>query len=152
MACSPDTPGVNPQEGHLELVGQAIDRMQQETRSLSGTLGNRFSTRYRVFTLLSDYLANHQQDDLFFSQEQREELKLAVDDIFQYPFLASTKYSLGRMMSQRRSPDEIVDYVLEMRKTGTLCNIPPEELRDNRDPQIICSLGIKYDASKSETK
>lgn len=146
MACSLNTPGVKPLDNHLELVGQAVDQMQQENRSMSGTLGNRFSTRYRVFTLLSDYLTNHQQDDLFFSQEQRDALKLAIDDIFQYPFLASTKYTLGRMMSQRRAADEIVDYVLEMRKTGTLCNIPTEELRDNRDPQIICSLGIKYDA------
>lgn len=145
MACSINTPGVEPLANHLELVGEAIDRIQQENRSLSGTLGNRFSTRYRIFTLLSDYLANHQQDDLFFSQEQRDDLKLAIDDIFQYPFLASTKHTLGRMMNQRRSADEIVDYVIEMRKTGTLCNIPPEELRDNRDPQIICSMGLKLE-------
>ncbi|MDE6331627.1 MAG: hypothetical protein K2L80_03405, partial [Muribaculaceae bacterium] len=75
--------------------------------------------------------------------EQRDALKLAIDDIFRYPFLSSTKLALGRMLSARKTQEEIVEYVLELRRVGDLCNIPREELDENRDPSIICSLGLK---------
>lgn len=146
LQCKAETPAASPLPNHHQLVSQAIDVMQQETRSVTGVLGNRFSTRYRVSMLLDSYYRNHQEDDLFFAGDQRDELKLAIDDIFQYPLLQSAKFTLGRMMNQRRNDDEIVEYVLEMRRNGTLCNIPTEDMRDNRDPQIVCSMGLKYEA------
>ncbi len=143
MACDESTPAAEGYPNHLELVGQAIDQMEQETRTINGTLGNRFSTRYRISMMLNDYLDNNKEENLFFAEEQQEQLKLAIDEIFQHPLLASARITLGRMMSQRRSSEEIVDYVIEMRKAGTLCNIPPEEMRDNREPQIVCSMGMR---------
>lgn len=144
MACDPSTPCQTPLPDHHELVAKAVEGIAQENRSAGGILGNRFSTRSRIHNLLVDYLENSSENTLFFSDEQRDQLKLAIDEIYRYPFLSGTKFYLGRMLNARKSSDEIVDYVLEMRKTGNLCNIPKEDMEINRDPSIICSMGLKH--------
>lgn len=144
MACDESTPCETPLSNHHDLVAKAVEGMAQENRSMGGILGNRFSTRSRIHNLLVDYLNNNQENSLFFSDEQRDELKLAIDEIYRYPFLSGTKFYLGRMLSSRRPSEEIVDYVLEMRKIGNLCNVPKEDTEVNRDPSIICSLGLKH--------
>ena len=69
-------------------------------------------------------------------------MKLAIDDIYNYPLLESTKNALGRMLRNKTTDYDIVDFVLEMRENGNLCRI--DEDRDkHKDPTIICSMGIK---------
>lgn len=143
LACSIDIPAETQLNNHHELVAEALLTIQQENRSMSGILGNRFSTRSRIHNLLVDFLNNNQEDSLFFNNEQREALKLAIDEIYSYPLLSSAKYTLGRMLNAKKSVNEIVDYILEMRNTGNFCNIPQENLDANRDPVIICSMGLK---------
>lgn len=139
LACDADTPALPPHANHHELVAKAVEAIGNETTTVGGILGNRFSTRYRIITLLESYYKN--PPTLFFSQENKEILKLAIDDIYNYPLLEGAKFTLGRMLRTNTS-DEIVEYVLEMRKNGTLCRI--EEDRDShKDPVIICSMGLK---------
>ena len=142
LACGADTPAVKPQPDHHELVSKAVGSIGNETTTVGGILGNRFSTRYRIITLLESYYNN--PPTLFFSQENKDMLKLAIDDIYNYPLLEGAKFTLGRMLRTNTS-DEIVDYVLEMRKNMTLCRI--DEERDNhKDPVIICSMGLKQES------
>lgn len=144
LACSSETPAETSLDNHHELVAEALQNIQQENRSIGGILGNRFSTRSRIHNLLVDYLNNNQDDSLFFNNEQRESLKLAIDEIYSYPLLSSAKYTLGRMLNSKKTAEEIAEYILEMRNTGNFCNIPKEDLEENRDPIIICSMGLKY--------
>lgn len=139
LACEADTPAVEPLPNHHELVSKAVESIGNETTTVGGILGNRFSTRYRIITLLESYYNN--PPTLFFSQENKDKLKLAIDDIYNYPLLEGAKFTLGRMLRTNTS-DEIVEYVLEMRKNMTLCRI--DEERDNhKDPVIICSMGLR---------
>lgn len=147
LACAADTPAETPLANHHELVADALQNIQQENRSMGGILGNRFSTRSRIHNLLVDFLNNNQTDTLFFAETQRDSLKLAIDEIYRFPLLSATKYTLGQMLNSKKSADEIVEYVLEMRRTGNFCNIPKEDLEENRDPSIICSMGLKFNRS-----
>lgn len=70
-------------------------------------------------------------------------IKLAIDDIYNYPLLDSAKLTIGQMLRRNQNNDEIVQYVLDLCKNGTLCRLPVEE-NTNRDPVIVCSLGMKY--------
>lgn len=140
MACEADTPCVAPHDNHHELVAQAIDNINNETTSIGGILGNRFSTRYRITTLLEKYYQN--PPNLFFSQESKEQLKLAIDDIYNYPLLESAKFTLGRMLKNSTS-DDIVECVLEMRRNLSFCRIE-EDKGINKEPAIICSMGLKH--------
>lgn len=144
LACSKDAPAEIPLDNHHELVADALQTIQQDNRTPGGILGNRFSTRSRIHNLLVDFLNNNQDNSLFFTEEQRVELKFAIDEIYRYPLLSSAKFTLGRMLNAKKRPDEIVEYILEMRRTGNFCNIPNEDFEENRDPSIICSMGLKF--------
>ena len=143
LACNATTPAVEPIDNHHGLVADAIARVQQETTSntIGGMLGSRFSTRHRIVDLLDHYY--ERQTDLFFSEEQKQELKLVIDDLYNYPLLDTSKVALGQMLRRNQSEDEIVEYVIELRKEGNLCRLPAEE-NDHREPSIICSLGMRY--------
>ena len=82
--------------------------------------------------------------DLFFSDENKEELKYAINDIYNYPLQETAKFNLGRMMRQNNvSNDDLVEYVLDMRKNSQLCIID-EDTNSNKEPKIICSMGLRW--------
>lgn len=58
LACDADTPALPPYANHHELVAKAVASINNETTSVGGVLGNRFSTRYRIITLLESYYKN----------------------------------------------------------------------------------------------
>ena len=114
--------------------------MKQETTSVSGILGNRFSTRFRIIDLLEHYY--QQPPTLFFDTDKKQQLKYAIDDIYNFQLLEGTKFILGRML-RNSTNDDIVESILEMHKNGTLCRID-EDRNKQKDPTIICSMGLKY--------
>lgn len=138
MECSADTPAQQPLDNHFELVKKTVENQQTENTTVSGILGNRFSTRYRIIDLLNHYY--QQPPTLFFSEERRELLKYAIDEIYNNQFLEGTKFLLGRML-RNSTNDEVVETVLEMYQNGTLCRID-ENKNKNKDPNIICSMGL----------
>ncbi len=141
MACDADTQPVMPLDNHHALVGKAVTQIAEQSASVNigGILGNRFSTRYRIIQLLEH--AYEQPIDLFYTDEVKTSLKLAIDDIYNNPLLESTKTILGQML-RHSSQADIVDYVLELRRNGTLCRMR-EDYGQNHDPQIICSMGLR---------
>ena len=140
MACAANEPCLDPLDNHFDLVGKAVDNTKSETTSVSGILGNRFSTRYRIIELLEHYY--QQPTTLFFGDDKKQLLKLAIDDIYNFQLLDSTKFILGRML-RTNTNDDIVESVLEMHQNGTLCRID-EDKNKQKDPTIICSMGLKY--------
>lgn len=142
MACDVNTLAVSQSENHYDLVGTAIKNIEDTAVSQTGgVLGNRFSTRYKIFSLLDNYY-NTKEPDLFFTDDKKQQLKLAIDAIYNNQLLEQTKFMLGRMMRSRTSNDEIVEYVLELQRTGSLCQIEEDAFSSN-EPSIICSLGLR---------
>ena len=139
LACSANEPAQEPLDNHFDLVQSAVENIKTENTNVSGILGNRFSTRYRIIDLLEHYYA--QPPTLFFSQEKREMLKLAIDDIYNFQFVESTKVILGRLLRVGNN-DDIVETVLEMHKSGTLCRIDRDR-DEHKEPTIICSMGLR---------
>lgn len=143
MECSINEPAAEPLENHHDLVSQAVQNIQiNGNTNVSGMLGSRFSTRYRIVTLLENYY--QRPADLFFSNTEKQLLKETIDDIYNYPFLDTVKTMLGRMLRMKNlSHDEIVTYVLELYKNNELVH---KEDEDNKpeEHKIICSMGLKY--------
>ena len=140
LECPIDEPVQPTLENHHELVARAIDDIADEaTVSIGGILGNRFSTRYRIIQLLEKYY--EQPPTLFFDTDKRQQLKLAIDDIYNYPLLENSKFMLGRLL-RTATNDDIVESVLDMRSSGNLCRIDEDKVK-SKDPSIICSMGIR---------
>lgn len=139
LACSADEAVQETLDNHFDLVRKAVENTKSENTNVSGILGNRFSTRYRIIDLLLKY--NEQPSTLFFSEEKKQMLKLAIDDIYNFQFVESSKVILGRLLRVSNN-DDIVETVLEMHKNGTLCRINKEN-NEHKDPTIICSMGLR---------
>ena len=138
LACDYDTPAVNPPlDNHHELVKLSIKEMQSVKIPQGGILGPRFSTKNRLFTLLDTYCKDH--EGTFFVTD---DLKLSVDDIYNYPLYEEAKYILGQMLRRNASAEEIIATVIDFRNEDRLV-IRGDENAVIKEPQIICSMGLK---------
>lgn len=145
MACQLDTPRAEPLTNHHELVSTAVRQIEDDTAdpTTAGILGNRFSTRYRIISLLEHYY-DGQDTMLFYSPDNKDDLKFAINDIYNYPLLDTAKLTLGQMLRRGQNNDEIVQYVLELRKNGALCRLPAED-NNHKEPSIVCSMGMRLE-------
>ena len=138
LACSIDEPGLARAENHHDLVGKSIDQISSQEIKVSGTLGKRFSTKYRIYTLLEAF-CKEPSNGLFVT----EDLKLAMDDIYNYPLKENARILLNRQLKKGTSAMEIVDLVKELRNEEELSIKKDEEETRNKEPQIICSMGLR---------
>ena len=104
-----------------------------------GVLGNRFSTRFRLVQLLQNFY--DQQTNLFFDVDYKQQVKLAIDDIYNYQLIETTKTVIGRMLNKGDAQEEIVEAVLDFRKKGVLCRKQDSNIKD-QSPKILCSMGL----------
>ena len=124
---------------HFDLVKKSVDDIGDDVPSAMGVLGNRFSTRYRIVQLLENFYS--QQTNLFFDVDYKQRVKLAIDDIYNYQIIESTKTVLGRMLNKGDSQEDIVEAVLDFRKKGVLCRKQDADTK-NKSPKILCSMGL----------
>jgi hypothetical protein len=124
---------------HFSLVKKSVDDIGDDVPSAMGVLGNRFSTRYRIVQLLENFYS--QQTNIFFDEDYKQQVKLAVDDIYNYQLIETTKTVLGRMLNKGDDQEEIVEAVLDFRKKGVLCRKQDAGIK-NKEPKILCSMGL----------
>ena len=72
-------------------------------------------------------------------------IEQAIDEIYNFPLLESAKSTLGRMLRNNSSADEMVDTILEMRKDGCFCRVEEDPNR-KKEPSIICSMGLQQES------
>jgi len=71
-----------------------------------------------------------------------EGLKKAIDDIFKYPFKEFARETLNRQLKSGISDDDLANLVVSLREEDKLCIVNLDEM-PGKEPQIICSLGLK---------
>ena len=140
MACTINEPCLTAQENHLALVEKAVKGIKNENTNVGGILGSRFSTKRKIYELLNHYY--EQPLTLFNTQEKKDLLKFAIDQIYHNPLLENSKFILGRMMRTGNTHDDIVDTVIEMYENANLCRVDEDKTK-HKDPVIICSMGLK---------
>lgn len=138
LACSMDEPAQERAENHHELVGKSIDQISSQEIKVSGTLGKRFSTKYQIYTRLEAF-CKEPANGLFIT----DDLKLAMDDIYNYPLKDNARILLNRQMKKGTSIMELVELVVELRNEEELSIKKNEEDTRNKEPQIICSMGLR---------
>jgi superfamily II DNA or RNA helicase len=122
---------------HHQLVKKGMVHIHEGEKNTGGTLGKKTGVKYRVYMRLDRYCKEY-ENTLFVN----DALKKAIDDIFKYPFKEFARETLNRQLKSGISDDDLVDLVVSLREEDKLCIVNIDEII-NREPQIICSLGLK---------
>ena len=135
--CAPNTTGLSRLSNNHELVQQGVDLIRREEASTGGTLGRKTSIKYRLYTRLEDFVKQY-EDTLFVL----DDLKATLDELYRYPLREWAKDTLNRSLRTGISDTDLAKLVLSLREEDKLCIIREDEM-PYRQPQIICSLGLK---------
>jgi superfamily II DNA or RNA helicase len=134
--CTPNTEPKYKLEKHHELVRSGIDFIREEEKNTGGSLGKKTGVKYRVYMRLDRYCKEY--DGTLFVNEQ---LKKAVDDIYKFPLKEFARETLNRQLKAGISDEHLASLVISLREEDKLAIVNEDE-QPNKDPQIICSLGL----------
>lgn len=136
-ACNAFSEPCHKLDQHHELVKTAIKFIRDDEKNTGGSLGKKTGVKYRVYMRLDRYCKEY-ENTLFVN----EGLKKAIDDIFKYPFKEFARETLNRQLKSGISDDDLANLVVSLREEDKLCIVNLDEM-PGKEPQIICSLGLK---------
>jgi hypothetical protein len=136
-ACEPEVKPCYKIPKHHELVKKGVDFIKEDEKNTGGSLGKKTGAKYRVYMHLDSYVKKY-EDTLFVT----DALKKAIDDIYKYPFKEFARETLNRNLKAGISDEDLASLVVSLREEDKLCIVNMDEMPD-REPQIICSLGLK---------
>ena len=137
-ACDPGTPALQRQEKHHEMVKAGVDHIVKEEKRIGGQLGSPRGARFRTYERLKHFIQEW-EGTLF--ESTFSELNKALDEIYRYPLRPVAVDTLNRQLKLGISDQQLADLVLLLRSESRLCIIHEDEEVD-REPQIICSMGL----------
>lgn len=135
--CSPTTKALAKLDNHHALLGKALDYIKDIESNVGGQLGRQTSVRYRIYMHLKRYYEEF-KGTLFVT----DELSRAIDDIYRFPLKEATKEIIGRQLKAGADDNSLANLVVSLREEDRLC-IHSDEPDTKREPQIICSMGLK---------
>ena len=135
-ACKPDSEAMSPLEEHHRLVEEAARLIVSEERSVGGQLGRPSGARFRAYERLRDY-ATEVEGTLFDTRA----LNRVIEIIYRYPLRQTATDTLNRQLRSSISNEDLAVLVINLWETDQLCII--EEEQQTREPQIVCSLGLR---------
>lgn len=136
-ACAADTPALERQAQHHELVEQAVQYIMTEQKAVGGQLGRPSGARFKTYERLKRYTERLQKG--LFAFEAEPVLK-ALDQIYRFPLRETAKDSLNRQLRSGVSDDNLAQLVVNLYENESLCLVEAE--KELEEPQIICSLGL----------
>jgi len=104
--------------------------------STGGQLGKQSSVRYRIYMHLKRYFEAY-KNTLFVT----DAMMRANDNIYKYPLKETAKEAIGRQLKAGATDDQLANLVVSLHEEDKLCIITEEDNK-NREPQIICSMGL----------
>jgi len=135
--CAPDTPALPRHDQHHELVAKGVKLIVETEKSVGGQLGRPSGARFRTYERLKAY-AEDVKGTLFATPD----LFKAIEDIYKYPLLQSATDMLNRQLKSSITDQSLADLVVSLRADARLCRV--SEDIDISEPQVICSLGLRW--------
>jgi len=136
--CHPATPTRPRHDEHHDLVQRGLALIASEEGGGGGHLGRPSGARFRTYERLKAH-AEKVKGTLF----DVPALGRAIEEIYRYPLRQTATDTLNRQLKSGIDDHALVNLVLALRDEDRLCVIHEEERE--RDPRIICSLGLFAD-------
>ena len=143
MECGPGEKPLKAPEQHNELVASAVRHARENRNDIGGQLGGPAAVRRKVYERLSAW-AMQNRDAVFAGGEDAENVKRAVQLIYDRPLIARAQKRIGNQIRLGIGDDELAKMVVRLHRRGELCDNPKneDEADDRDDAQIICSMGL----------
>lgn len=135
--CGTDEIPLQRLEKHHEMVNATLEHVKESESSIGGQLGKKSGAKYRTYMRLTRFY-DENKDTLFAD----DRLKRAIDELYKYPLREAARDTLNRQLKAGIDDAGLADLVVSMREDNKLC-IVDESDSERREPQIICSLGMK---------
>jgi superfamily II DNA or RNA helicase len=136
LKCEPDIEPLPRFEKHHQMVRTGLEQIKEIESRVGGQLGKKNGARYRSYMRLDGY-AKRNKETIFVT----EELKRAIEDIYNYPLREYARESLSRQLKTGVTDEDLVELVVSLREDGKLSIINEDE-QTYKDPHIICSMGL----------
>ncbi len=120
---------------HHQIVKKALEHIVSEEKNIGGQLGRPLGARRRTYERLKKYA-----DDVKDTLSDTVSLRQTIDEIFRHPLIHEAKSTLNRQLKSGISDQDLANLVINLREVNRLCVVHEEG--ENREPQIICSLGL----------
>ena len=140
-ACNADTEALPRTEQHHTLTQKGLAHIIQEEKSFGGALGRPSGARFKAYERLKRYrdkLGNTR--DLFITDDHVRRMERALEDIYRFPLTKPAIDTLNRQIKSGLGDSQLADLVLSLREDGRLCVVDEQEA--NREPKLICSMGL----------
>ncbi|HAF14163.1 MAG TPA: NgoFVII family restriction endonuclease [Blastocatellia bacterium] len=134
--CSPDTPGLERQANHHQLVESAVKLIVAEEKTVGGQLGRPSGARFRTYERLKQY-AESVKGSLF----DTPELAKVVEEIYRSPLRQSAIDTLNRQLRSGISNEKLADLAIALHNEDRLCQ--HSDQNEVKEPMLICSMGLK---------
>ena len=142
--CGPGEPSLPRLADHHKLVRQAVELAAKEEKSAGGQLGGPRNVRFRAYERLKRF-ADNAQATLF----DTPDLRRAIEDIYKYPLRQVARDTLNRQFRAGIRDEDLARLVVDLREEGRLSSARGDGGVEDRQPRIICSLGL---SSESEAR
>jgi superfamily II DNA/RNA helicase len=137
VKCGPDEEPLERFEKHHELVKFGLNHIKETDAKVGGQLGKKTGARYRAYNRLETYAARN-EGTLWVT----EELKRAIQDIYDYPMREYARETINRQLKSGINDEELANLVVSLREDVKLSLVSEDESKQ-KEPQIICSMGLK---------
>jgi len=137
VECSPGEEPLEKIPNHHKLVAKGLEFVKVSEKQIGGQLGKKTGARFRVYSRLSRYYEEN-KDTLF----ANDELKRVIEDIYKFPLKEYAKETFNRQLKAGIDDSQLAALAISLREDDKLCIINEEEIM-NKDPQIICSMGLR---------
>ena len=137
VKCGPDEEALERFEKHHDLVKHGLNHIKETEAKVGGQLGKKTGARYRAYNRLEAYVKRN-EGTLWITQE----LKRAIQDIYDYPMREFARETINRQLKSGVTDEDLANLVVSLREDGKLSLISEEDTK-NKEPQIICSMGLR---------
>jgi len=127
-------------DNHHKLVVKGLEYVKVSEKLIGGQLGKKTGARFRVYSRLSRYYEEN-KDTLF----ANDELKKTIEDIYRYTLKEFAKETFNRQLKAGIDDAQLAALAISLREDDKLCIVNEDEIK-NKEPQIICSMGLKYES------
>lgn len=137
VKCGPEEKALERFDQHHELVKAGLIHIKDTESRVGGQLGKKNGARYRAYMRLDRY-AKANEGTLWMT----DELKRAIQDIYDYPLREYARETINRQLKTGIDDHDLASLVVSLREDDRLSLTSDEELLQ-KDPQIICSMGLR---------